>query len=166
MKVVIQSKKTDHGRLDPSARNRGLFVGTTKDSTERQNFSNRLQEALRNIHHSSDSPTELSRDFNARFAGSPVTVHAARKWLVGEAIPTQDKLRTLSEWLGVPIEWLRFGGEDKYLPASEGEHKLNSRDLKLIADLQLLDDHHRQIVRECIRIIVRLSRQKNKTHIS
>lgn len=95
-----------------------------------------------------------------------MTVHAARKWLVGEAIPTQDKLRTLSEWLGVPIEWLRFGGEDKYLPASEGEHKLNSPDLKLIADLQLLDDHHRQIVRECIRIIVRLSRQKNKTHIS
>ena len=55
----------------------------------------------------------LLRKFNVRFAGRPVTVHAARKWLVGEAIPTQEKLRTLADWLGVPADWLRFGGEQR-----------------------------------------------------
>ena len=133
-----------------------------KNSSERLNFSVRLQEALRNIHHSADSPTELSRDFNARFSGSPITVHAARKWLVGEAIPTQDKIRTLSQWLGVPIEWLRFGGDKRYADGAVSNNQMSSADVKLIADLQLLDDHHRQIVRECIRIIIRASRQKNK----
>src|SRR6478609_965484 len=81
-----------------------------KASIEREDFSERLQQALRNADYSPDSPTQLAREFNVRFAGRPITVHAARKWLVGEAIPTQEKLRTLAQWLGVPAEWLRFGG--------------------------------------------------------
>ena len=80
---------------------------------EREDFSGRLQQALRNAEYSPESPTQLARKFNMRFAGRPVTVHAARKWLVGEAIPTQEKLRTLADWLGVPADWLRFGGEQR-----------------------------------------------------
>ena len=129
-------------------------------STERTGFSNRLQLCLRNSHHSADSPTELAREFNIRFSGQPITVHAARKWLVGEAIPTQDKMRTLADWLQVPIEWLRFGGDELQVKAFDPLNAVRSADLKLIADLQLLDDHHRQIVREFIRIIVRTHRQK------
>ena len=45
---------------------------------------------------------------NFCFAGPPITVHAARKWLVGDAIPTQDKMRALAQWLAVPADWLRF----------------------------------------------------------
>jgi hypothetical protein len=48
---------------------------------ERHQFSERLQQALRSAEYSPDSPTQLAREFNARFAGQPVTVHAARKWL-------------------------------------------------------------------------------------
>lgn len=73
-----------------------------KASIEREDFSGRLQMALRNADYSPDSPTQLAREFNIRFTGRPITVHAARKWLVGEAIPTQEKLRTLAQWLGVP----------------------------------------------------------------
>ena len=131
-----------------------------KSSTERAGFSSRLQTCLRNAHHSPDSPTELAREFNLRFAGQTITVHAARKWLVGEAIPTQDKLRTLAQWLQVPIEWLRFGGDEQTEKTFDPLSPLRSADLKLIADLQLLDDHHRQIVREFIRIIVRTHHQK------
>ena len=87
-----------------------------KISNERDQFSQRLQAMLRQTHHSPDSPTELAREFNIRFSGPPITVHAARKWLVGEAIPTQDKMRALAEWLVVPADWLRFGGVDT--PAS------------------------------------------------
>ena len=130
-------------------------------SIEREGFSERLQQALRNAEYSPDSPTQLAREFNIRFEGRPITVHAARKWLVGEAIPTQEKLRTLAQWLGVPAEWLRFGGSDSRggeSPASPP--RFESADVKLIADLQRLDAHHQALAREFIRMLVRLNRQK------
>lgn len=133
-------------------------------SNERESFSERLQQALKNAHYSPDSPTRLAREFNIRFDGRPITVHAARKWLVGEAIPTQEKLRMIAHWLGVPAEWLRFGGTDgdgagHGEPAS-GTARFESADVKLVADLQRLDEHHRQIAREFIRMLVRMNNQK------
>jgi hypothetical protein len=125
-----------------------------KIANERERFSLRLQQTLRNAHHSPDSPTELARDFNIRFSGRPITVHAARKWLVGEAIPTQDKMRTLAEWLHVPIDWLRFGGDENGSVTAPPSPVFKSAELKLISDLQLLDDHHQMMVREFIRILL------------
>jgi len=131
-------------------------------SIERESFSERLQQALRNADYSPDSPTQLAREFNIRFEGRPITVHAARKWLVGEAIPTQEKLRTLARWLGVPAEWLRFGGADGHErgDGNDTPAKFESADVKLVADLQRLDEHHQAIAREFIRMLVRLNRQK------
>ncbi len=144
-----------------------------KASIEREDFSERLQQALRSADYSPDSPTQLAREFNIRFSGRPVTVHAARKWLVGEAIPTQEKLRTLAHWLGVPAEWLRFGGasqqEESHLDGSgHGNSALlhvrfQSDDVKLIADLQRLDERDRAIAREMIRLLARLSRENDST---
>ncbi|MDB5841487.1 MAG: hypothetical protein JWQ23_3439 [Herminiimonas sp.] len=134
-----------------------------KASIEREDFSERLQLALRNADYSPDSPTQLAREFNIRFAGRPITVHAARKWLVGEAIPTQEKLRTLAQWLGVPAEWLRFGGSDNGSGQAGGgdpTSRFESADVKLIADLQRLDEHNQAIAREIIRMLVRMNRQK------
>ncbi len=135
-----------------------------KASLEREDFSERLQQALRNADYSPDSPTQLAREFNIRFAGRPITVHAARKWLVGEAIPTQEKLRTLAQWLGVPAEWLRFGGSTQEQLGVGGENadgpRFDSADLKLIADLQRLDDQYKTIAREIIRMLVRMNRTK------
>lgn len=133
-------------------------------SNERESFSERLQQALKNAHYSPDSPTRLAREFNIRFDGRPITVHAARKWLVGEAIPTQEKLRMIAHWLGVPAEWLRFGGTDSdaasHGETAHGTARFESADVKLIADLQRLDEHHRQIAREFIRMLVRMNNQK------
>lgn len=137
-------------------------------STEREDFSARLQQALRDADYSPDSPTQLAREFNIRFGGRPITVHAARKWLMGEAIPTQEKLRTLADWLGVPAEWLRFGGarqDAMPVPPDNGDGiklhaRFESEDVKLIADLQRLDEHDRMLAREVIRLLVRLSRGK------
>jgi transcriptional regulator with XRE-family HTH domain len=131
-----------------------------KVSDEHERFSERLQQTLRNNHHSPDSPTELAREFNIRFQGRPITVHAARKWLVGEAIPTQDKMRTLADWLMVPIDWLRFGADKSGIEAPNPAANASSEDLKLIADMRLLDEHHRQLVREFVRILIRNSRNK------
>ena len=132
-------------------------------SNERESFSERLQQALKNAHYSPDSPTRLAREFNIRFDGRPITVHAARKWLVGEAIPTQEKLRMIAQWLGVPAEWLRFGGVESTAMGGDGANgvsRFESADVKLIADLQRLDEHHREIAREFIRMLVRLNNQK------
>jgi transcriptional regulator with XRE-family HTH domain len=128
-------------------------------SIEREDFSKRLQQALRNADYSPESPTLLAREFNVRFAGNPITVHAARKWLQGEAIPTQEKLRALAQWLGVPADWLRFGGKGEDHPKNGTDigPRFESDDVKLIADLQRLDEPSRVIVREFIRMLVRIN---------
>ena len=132
-----------------------------KVSAEREDFSARLQVALRNASYPPDSPTQLSREFNVRFSGHPITVHAARKWLVGEAIPTQEKLRTLAQWLGVPADWLRFGGtQDGDGLVTDPSLRFDSSDVKLIADLQRLDESHQTIAREVIRMLIRINRTK------
>jgi transcriptional regulator with XRE-family HTH domain len=137
------------------------IVPIMNSTNERESFSERLQQALKNAHYSPDSPTRLAREFNIRFEGRPITVHAARKWLVGEAIPTQEKLRMIAQWLGVPADWLRFGGPDTPGAQAEGSAgaRFESADVKLIADLQRLDEHHRQLAREFIRMLVRMNHQ-------
>ena len=129
--------------------------------TERNAFSSRLQTALRNANHPSSHPTHLAREFNFRFSGSPITVHAARKWLVGESIPTQDKLRALSTWLGVTAEWLRFGGADDETTATSPAPSpaFESAQSRLISEFMELDEHHRQIVQDFIHMLAEKRRR-------
>ena len=54
-------------------------------------------------------PVVLEREFNQRYWGRPVTVQAVRRWLRGEAIPSQDKMQVLAEWLNVEPHVLRYG---------------------------------------------------------
>lgn len=125
-------------------------------SLERLEFSRRLQQALQDAECSPSSPTELAREFNRRFGGHPVTVHAARKWLQGESIPTQEKLRALASWLEVPADWLRFGNvEPRKGPAAP-----SAGDAKLLSQLQQLDEHHKMIVRELLRVLLKASKKK------
>jgi transcriptional regulator with XRE-family HTH domain len=134
-----------------------------KASIERADFSARLQLALRNAGYSLDSPTKLAREFNIRFQGRSVTAHAVRKWLVGEALPTQEKLRALAQWLGVAATWLRFGDTAEASLSTNGEDsssRSESLDIRMIGDLQLLDESHRTVAREIIRTLVHLNRKK------
>lgn len=71
-------------------------------------FSQRLTEAMKDVGYQ-PRPVVLEREFNQRYWGHPVSVQAIRKWLMGEVIPTQDKLQVLAEWLNVDPHWLRFG---------------------------------------------------------
>lgn len=121
---------------------------------ERTEFSERLQHALRNADYSTDSPTQLAREFNARFSGSPVTVHGARKWLVGEAIPTQEKLRVLAQWLGVTAEWLRYGTGKGSEPANDST-AFDTESVRLVNDLKRLDAKGQKLARDFIRLLVR-----------
>ena len=58
---------------------------------------------------STESPTQVARDFRDFYPSGRISVHAVRKWLNGEAIPSHDKLLVLAGWLSVSPEWLRFG---------------------------------------------------------
>ena len=126
-------------------------------SQERLAFSERLQQALSNAEYSPNSPTQLAREFNVRFGGNPVTVHAARKWLQGESIPTQEKLRALASWLDVPADWLRFGNVENRKGSGTA---LASADAKIVALLQQLDEHHRAIAHELLRALVRTYKKR------
>ena len=131
-------------------------------SEERKAFADRLQSALRQARQPSDSPTALARGFNSRFPGRAITVHAARKWLIAESIPTQDKLRTLAQWLHVPAEWLRFGGtmsnpgEEVRPPVDNSLESLlatmSREDLKLVEALHALEADERRLVRELVQL--------------
>src|SRR3954470_15392144 len=76
---------------------------------EKQEFSKRLKDSLKRAQVQARGAAAVAREFNLRYDGTPVTAQAARKWLTGEALPSQDKLRALSMWLEVSAHWLRFG---------------------------------------------------------
>lgn len=126
---------------------------------ERLEFSERLRETLRKANYAPDSPTQLAREFNLRHQNRPITIHAARKWLIGEAIPTQEKLRLLSDWLGVSAEWLRFGepagtrhGGKKSL---EHMRELNRTELAIVQNLLYLDEEQQDILLKLVLTIVK-----------
>jgi transcriptional regulator with XRE-family HTH domain len=123
---------------------------------ERLAFSERLIQALKNARYPA-SPTRVAREFNVRHDARPVTVHAVRKWLLGEAIPTQDKVQALARWLGVATEWLRFGAADM-ARAKRAVDRIDADVVNLVADLQRLDEHHKQLACEFVRMLVRASK--------
>src|SRR6478672_291707 len=142
---------------------------------EREKFSERLKSALRRARYVPDSPTVLARHFNEIYPGRPITVHAARKWLVAQAIPTQDKLRVLASWLDVPADWLRFGTVIEPTPlaaqtcASEVTGllaRMTSDEVSLVEDLHVLEHDERHIVREMILLFLKRQNQAKGTLIS
>ena len=75
---------------------------------ERARFAERVKTALA----ARDMPvsaTVLQRIFNQRYPELAISVHAARKWIMGESIPAQARLRALADVLRVSANWLRFG---------------------------------------------------------
>ena len=75
---------------------------------EKAQFSQRLRNAIENAGYAV-RPIVLEREFNTRYWGQPITVQAVRRWLRGEAIPSQEKLQVLADWLKVEPHLLRFG---------------------------------------------------------
>lgn len=125
----------------------------------KQAFSNRLRRALADAGISADSPTRLALEFSLRHMGRSVTAQAIRKWLTGQAVPAQDKILTLAEWLNVSSEWLRFGD-------NRGKEKRPEKlarpaiDLRLYGDLQRLNAEHKVVVQEIITTLLRIERGK------
>ncbi len=75
---------------------------------EKAEFAARLRQAMTQSGYPL-RPVVLEREFNTRYWGQSVTMQAVRRWLRGEAIPSQDKLQVLADWLRVEPQVLRFG---------------------------------------------------------
>jgi transcriptional regulator with XRE-family HTH domain len=71
-------------------------------------FADRLELAMsdKSIKH---SPTVLANLFNQEFVGGSITPHTARNWLLGNSLPTHDKLIHLANLLDTSAEYLRYG---------------------------------------------------------
>lgn len=151
----------------PEGTNFPVMVNTSKARVpqsadqERIAFSQRLREALQNAHYAPDSPTQLAREFNARYLERPITIHAARKWLVGESIPTQEKLRLLADWLRVPAAWLRFGGPDKATQSGANVHQfraLNQTEQAVMQNLVHLDAEQQDLLLKLVLNLVKVKK--------
>ena len=122
---------------------------TIAKDVERRRFADRLRESLvaQNIE---PNPTRVAAEFNARFSGRGVGMHTCRKWLVGEAIPTQEKLVVLALMLGLTSDWLRYGDTAQrtrppYV-ASVSTVPYNRAELSLIADFKQLASRDKALV--------------------
>lgn len=67
-----------------------LCMNTTKEK-----FAQRLKSAMRDLGLEA-KPAVLERQFNLHYTGDPMTLHGVRRWLLGETLPSQDKLIALA----------------------------------------------------------------------
>jgi transcriptional regulator with XRE-family HTH domain len=109
------------------------------------------------------SPTALARDFNLRWRGVPVTVNATRKWLMGQAMPTMDKIAVLANMLNTSQDWLRFG--DSSLEDSDNrsyakhlgiaEHLPRDEDKTFAQDFKLLNASNKRVVAAVMEVLLK-----------
>lgn len=134
-------------------------------SEEKLAFSARLVQSL-TAAGMSVRPAHFVREYNLR-SGNAITVFAARKWLLGESIPTQDRLRILSTWLNVQAQWLRYGeGHPPALPdESESINPLFDSlfdslfDYQLLVkDMKMLRPHSRRVVQGLVAVLLKNER--------
>jgi transcriptional regulator with XRE-family HTH domain len=123
---------------------------------EKLAFANRLKQALTRSPKRIETAAELALNFNLRHPTDPITPQAAQKWLSGQALPTIDKIATLSEWLDVSLAWLglgvvehRSGGKSKSVKvkrAAEPPPPPTAEELELLEKLRTLSGHKRYLL--------------------
>lgn len=121
-------------------------------STETEAFAQRLRRALES-NAVRVSPTVVSNEFNLRYWGRSITSHTARNWLLGKAIPTQDKLRVLADWLQVSPDELRFGRVASLPNSPESDPSPNVLDMvdrEMVTRYLALGLNERKTVRDVV----------------
>lgn len=108
---------------------------------EKEAFSKRLTRLLNDAGIGITSPTLVAREFNRRYPGKPVTAQAVRKWINGEAIPAEDKIRILAKWLKASPHWLHYGESEKNAGVLKVEEEMGVYGDETIATL--LEDFQR-----------------------
>jgi len=118
---------------------------------EREAFSRRLAQAMRNADLEA-RPSVLMREFNLRYLGQSVSFQSASRWLHGQSIPTQDKLRLLAKLLGLEPHILRFGTSVPAIAESPAAWQagLKPQDHEMIDGYLALPASRRKLVRDLV----------------
>ena len=122
------------------------------ESDEKQAFAQRLCECFTKAGYPL-KPALLTREFNLRYWGRSISLQALSKWLAGTAIPSQDKLITLAEWLRVTPQALRYGkaiGERISQQSALWRESLDYKERQLFETILALAPEHRRVVSEVV----------------
>ncbi|MCZ2499240.1 hypothetical protein GN316_20985 [Xylophilus sp. Kf1] len=116
---------------------------------EAKKFSERFRQALMEAG-VPQSPTVIAHEFNLRYWGKSVSLYAVRNWLLGQSMPTQDKLRALAQWLDLSPHELRFGPERPPMQmvreAEMPEAEMAAADRAMVTRYLQLSAHQRKLV--------------------
>ncbi len=121
---------------------------------EKAAFSERLKLALRKSNCPVKGATDLARLFNLQYCTGPgigISVQAAHKWLNGYTIPTADKIKALTEWLGVSEHWLTTATPNEL--SQNAERRLPSSAMSLLEQIKALTEYKRHFVKELVRYL-------------
>jgi transcriptional regulator with XRE-family HTH domain len=128
-------------------------------ANEKNAFAKRFRESLRKARVDASSSTHVAREFNLRYAGHPISSQAVRKWLAGDSLPSQDKLRTLAMWLDVPAPWLRFGEPERRDAVHTARQESGPYKAQITwspKKFDALNDTHKRMVVEMVHALLRL----------
>ncbi len=109
-----------------------------KIKNEKDKFSERLATAIKAEYPKGLTTSQIAIKFGLLHPTGAVTPQAVYKWLNGLAIPSFDKIETLSKWLNVEPNWLRYGGEE--------EQNYSALDEVLIRLIKDLNDQQKSIL--------------------
>jgi len=124
----------------------------TNQKSEKSLFAERLGLAINNkgIKH---SPTVLCNLFNSSWSGRSITPHTARNWILGVAMPQQDKLVCLAKLLDTSPGQLRYGrSSEKTMVLSNGnlESEISNTDQEFFVRYLKLDDARKRLARDVV----------------
>ena len=123
-----------------------------KNENEKTLFAQRLALAMTANGYEAKASV-LEREFNLNYSGKPMTLHGVRKWLIGESIPSGDKLLTLAKWLDVPPEELAFEKDIQKAIAQRDarwQQDIGYRDKEVFEAFIALPPAHKKVIRDMI----------------
>ena len=123
-----------------------------KNDDEKTLFAKRLALAMQSKGYEVKASI-LEREFNLNYSGKPMTLHGVRKWLIGEAIPSGDKLLTLAKWLEIPPEELILNKNIQVAIQQRDtrwKQELGYKDKEVFEAYTQLSSPHKKIIRDII----------------
>jgi hypothetical protein len=124
--------------------------------TERKEFTERLIFSLRESE-ITQSPTILCKILKIKEPKLVLSVHAVRKWLHAESVPTQNKLKLLADLLNVNPHWLRYGQELKVR-----DNKIKKSNKNILNEYNFLDLRQKKYILEIVKALAEQHKKKLK----
>ena len=124
----------------------------TNQKSEKALFAERLGLAINNKG-IKQSPTVLCNLFNSSWSGRSITQHTARNWILGVAMPQQDKLVCLAKLLDTSPGQLRYGrSSEKTMVLSNGnlESEISNTDQEFFVRYLKLDEARKRLARDVV----------------